>query len=190
MTLSEIREQLAAIAQRNGRPPYDLCVLKAVQFAMNNGIDHPLKEHLKLTKKDEAKAKEQQKPSNKAGPKVPHITKEQVNELCAWIYGESGRQMLLAEKAGTSASILWRISKSRTCTKKMFNRLSNAKKAIIKQQEEAPIIQSRKYAIENGLNYFEGRECKRCQTTTRYVESSRCVHCVKVHYKLTKELAA
>ncbi|MBJ9959889.1 hypothetical protein I5730_04940 [Acinetobacter nosocomialis] len=190
MNLSEIREQLAVIAQRNGRPEYELCVLKAVQFAVNNGTDHPLKEHLTLSQTEEKKVQPIQKPSTKAGPKVPHVTKDQVNELCAWIYGEPGRQMLLAEKAGTSASILWRISKSRTCTKKMFNRLTNAKKAIIKQQEEAPIIQSRNYAIKNGLNYFEGRECKRCQTTTRYVESSRCVHCVKAHYKQTKEMAA
>ncbi len=190
MMLSEIRDQLAVVAQRNGRPPYDLYVLKAVRFAVENGTDHPLKEHLKIAKKDEVKAKEPQKPSNKVGPKVPHVGEEQVDELCAWIYAESGRQMLLAEKAGTSTSILWRISKSRTCTKKMFDRLSKAKASILKSSDDQLFIQNRKEAIANNLNHYEGRACKRCQTNTRYVESSRCVHCVKVHYQLTKEMAA
>ncbi|MGM7311968.1 hypothetical protein ACOI3P_19995, partial [Acinetobacter baumannii] len=111
MTLSEIRDQLAVVAQRNGRPPYDLCVLKAVRIAVMNGTEHPLKVHLDLPRVEEKEEEITEKSSNKVGPKVPHATKEQVKELCEWIYAETGRQMLLAEKAGTSASILWRMAK-------------------------------------------------------------------------------
>ena len=46
MTLSEIRAKLAVVAQRNGRPPYDLCVLKAVRIAVMSGTEHPLKVQL------------------------------------------------------------------------------------------------------------------------------------------------
>lgn len=190
MTLSEIRDQLAVVAQRNGRPPYDLCVLKAVRFAVMSGIDHPLKEHLALPRVEVKEEEITEKSSNKVGPKVPHATKEQVNELCEWIYAETGRQMLLAEKAGTSASILWRMAKSGTCTKKLYDRLTKAKNAVLKQSEDFPFIQNRKKAVANGLNQYQGRECKKCNTTARYVESNRCVHCMKAHYYRNKEMAA
>ncbi|EXR07503.1 AB1gp42 domain protein [Acinetobacter sp. 1130196] len=131
MTLSEIREQLAVVAQRNGRPPYDLCVLKAVQFAVKNGTEHPLKEHLDIKQPTEIPKVEKKQPAVKAGPKVPQASQEDIKDLCDWISAQVGRQNQLAVKAGTSHSIIWRVRKSKTCTKRLYEQLLRAKNEII-----------------------------------------------------------
>ena len=131
MTLSEIRDQLAVVAQRNGRPPYDLCVLKAVRFAVMSGTEHPLKEHLALPRIEEKEEEITEKPSNKRGPKVPQASQDEIQDLCDWISAQVGRQNQLAVKAGTSHSIIWRVRKYKSCTKRLYEQLLRAKNEII-----------------------------------------------------------
>jgi len=131
MTLSEIRDQLAVVAERNGRPPYDVCVLKAVRFAVESGTEHPLKEHLNIKQPVVIAKVEKKSPVPKAGPKVPQASKEEIKELCDWVSAKVGRQNQLAVMAGTSHSIIWRVRKSRACTKRLYEQLLRAKNEII-----------------------------------------------------------
>ncbi|WP_262470791.1 hypothetical protein [Acinetobacter sp. WU_MDCI_Abxc22] len=134
MMLSEIRDQLAIVAQRNGRPPYDLCVLKAVRFAVENGTEHPLKEHLIKVKQAKKQLEIIRNPSNKSGPKMAQATQEEIEEMCEWISDENGRQVMLAEEADTTPSVLWRMKRTSSCTKVLYNRLVKARAAIEKRQ--------------------------------------------------------
>lgn len=137
MTLSEIREQLAVVAERNGRPPYDVCVLKAVQFAVVNGTDHPLKEHLNIKQPVVIPKVEKKQPIPKAGPKVPQASKEEIKDLCDWVSAKVGRQNQLAVMAGTSHSIIWRVRKYKACTKRLYEQLLRAKNEIMNQGASA-----------------------------------------------------
>lgn len=190
MTLSEIREQLAVVAERNGRPAYELCVLKAVQFAVNNGTDHPLKEHLSKPQLAIRSVSTVKGPSAKSGPKRAQATPEEIKALCEWVEDEVGRQAMLAEKAGTAPSVLWRINRTQTCTKALYNRLNKAKCEIEKRQKSNPLLKTRNEAIEKGLAHYTGRECEKCKTTTRYVTCNKCVHCMAEANKRKKEKAA
>ncbi|HFE9764587.1 TPA: hypothetical protein ACGA4J_001350 [Acinetobacter baumannii] len=137
MTLSEIRDQLAVVAQRNGRPPYDLCVLKAVRIAVMSGKEHPLKEHLDIKKPVEVPKVEKKVPVAKAGPKVPQAPQEEIQDLCDWISAQVGRKNQLAIKAGTSHSIIWRVRKYKSCTKRLYEQLLRAKNEIMNQGASA-----------------------------------------------------
>ncbi|PSD73950.1 hypothetical protein [Acinetobacter pittii] len=190
MTLSEIREQLAVVAERNGRPPYDLCVLKAVQFAVNNGTEHPLKEYLTKPKAAIKSVSTVKGPSAKSGPKRAQATVEEIKALCEWVEDEVGRQAMLAEKAGTAPSVLWRINRTQTCTKALYNRLITVRKEIEKRQKGNPLLKTRNEAMDKGLPYYTGRECEKCKTTTRYVTCNKCVHCMAEANKRKKEMAA
>jgi hypothetical protein len=190
MMLSEIRDQLAVVAQRNGRPEYEVCVLKAVQFAVMNGTDHPLKEYLNRPKAQHKQAEVIRSPSAKSGPKRAQATSEQIKELCEWVSDEVGRQVMLAEKADTAPSVLWRINRTGTCTKALYTRLMKARKEIEKHQKSNPILKTRNEALAKGLSHYQGRMCEKCKTTTRYVTCNKCVHCMAEANKRKKELAA
>lgn len=190
MMLSEIRDQLAVVAQRNGRPPYDLCVLKAVQFAVNNGTEHPLKEHLIKIKQAKKQLEIIRNPSNKSGPKMAQATQEEIEEMCEWISDETGRQVMLAEEADTTPSVLWRMKRTSSCTKVLYSRLVKARAAIEKRQKANPLLKTRNEALDKGLPHYQGRECEKCKTTTRYVTCNKCVHCMAEANKRKKEMAA
>lgn len=131
MMLSEIRDQLAVVAEKNGRPEYELCVLKAVQFAVMNGTEHPLKEYLNIKQPVEIPKVIKKAPLPKSGPKVPQASREEIDDLCDWVIAQAGRQNQLAVKAGTSHSIIWRVRKSRSCTKRLYAQLLRAKNEIM-----------------------------------------------------------
>lgn len=190
MMLSDIREQLAVVAERNGRPSYDVCVLKAVQFAVVNGTEHPLKEHLNKPQVELKRVATVKGPSAKSGPKRAQATTEEIKELCEWVEDEVGRQAMLAEKAGTAPSVLWRINRTQTCTKALYSRLTKARKEIEKRQKGNPLLKTRNEALDKGLPYYTGRECEKCKTTTRYVTCNKCVHCMNEANKRKKEVAA
>ena len=46
-TLTQVRTALCILAQRKCRPDYELCTAKAVRYALENGLDHPLIEELR-----------------------------------------------------------------------------------------------------------------------------------------------
>ena len=41
-TLTQIRTALCILAQRKGRPDYELCIAKQVKYALENGLEHHL----------------------------------------------------------------------------------------------------------------------------------------------------
>lgn len=41
-TLTQIRTALQNLAVKKGRPDYELCTIKEVKYAMDNGIEHHL----------------------------------------------------------------------------------------------------------------------------------------------------
>ena len=41
-TLTQIRTALCILAQRKGRPDYEICTAKAVKRALENGTEHHL----------------------------------------------------------------------------------------------------------------------------------------------------
>ena len=45
-TLTQIRTVLCILAQRKGRPDYELCIVKAVKRALENGTEHHLIEEV------------------------------------------------------------------------------------------------------------------------------------------------
>lgn len=51
ITLTEVKNSLQAYARSKGRPEYTHYAVKAVHFAIANGLDHPLKSLVSVTPK-------------------------------------------------------------------------------------------------------------------------------------------
>ena len=128
MTLSEIRESLAKLAMLKNRPPYEMCVVKAVRDAFADGSDNYLKSelitllHIKIQEqKDEAEVFLSQ--SQKRMP----AKRDDVKALIKWVCAEIGRAEKLADASGVDSSLISAMRKNERCTIHLYNRLMKGK---------------------------------------------------------------
>ena len=140
-TLTQIRTALCILAQRKGRPDYELCTAKQVRFALENGLDYPLLNdlmpHIKVLKAAEEAVVIKPKPRKhrvskaRLAKKRKYPTTAQIAELTTWLNVYQGSHAALARMAGCSDSILSHIKLgTRNCTLDIFNKVSEARKQL------------------------------------------------------------
>ena len=144
-TLTQVRAALRILAQRKGRPDYELCIAKQVKFALENGLDHPLiGDVLPLIAAPiaapvvvkEAVVVKPERPKHRVSKarvakKREYPTTAQIAELTTWLNVYQGSHAALARIAGCSDSILSHIKRGkRNCTLDIFNKVSEARKQL------------------------------------------------------------
>lgn len=141
-TLTQIRTALCILAQRKGRPDYELCTAKQVRFALENGTEHHLIEDvLPLTAAPKVVVEEvvvvkPKRPKHRVSKarvakKREYPTTAQIAELTTWLNVYQGSHAALARMAGCSDSILSHIKHGkRNCTLDIFNKVSEARKQL------------------------------------------------------------
>ena len=140
-TLTQIRAALQNLAAKKGRPDYELCTVKAVKRALENGTDHHLIEDVlpliavPVVVK-EAVVVKPKRPKHlvskaRAAKKREYPTTAQIAELTTWLNVYQGSHAALARMAGCSDSILSHIKRgTRNCTLDIFNKVSEARKQL------------------------------------------------------------
>ena len=140
-TLTQVRTALCILAQRKGRPGYELCTAKAVKRALENGTDHHLiKDVLPLIAVpkvvEEVVVVKPKRPKHRVSKarvakKREYPTTAQLKELVEWLNSYDGSHAALARMAGCSDSILSHIKRGkRNCTLDIFNKVSEARKQL------------------------------------------------------------
>ena len=140
-TLTQVRTALCILAQRKGRPGYELCTAKAVRYALENGLDHHLiKDVLPLIAAPvvvkEAVVVKPKRPKHRVSKarvskKREYPTTAQIAELTTWLNVYQGSHAALARMAGCSDSILSHIKRGkRNCSLDIFNKVSEARKKL------------------------------------------------------------
>lgn len=139
--LTQICTALCILAQRKGRPDYELCTAKQVKYALENGLEHHLiEEVLPLTAAPvvvkEAVVVKPKRPKHRVSKarvakKREYPTTAQIAELTTWLNVYEGSHAALARMAGCSDSILSHIKLGkRNCTLDIFIKVSEARKKL------------------------------------------------------------
>ena len=135
-TLTEIRAALQNLAEKKGRPHYELCTAKEVRYALENGLDHHLIEELR------GLIQERTIPQDiTQDKKVSHArlvkhrdypTAEQAKDIVDWIRSYGGRLVDVARIAGCAHSTLSLIRSGtrRSFTLDMYNKIMKARKEL------------------------------------------------------------
>ena len=141
-TLTEVRQALSKLAKQKGRPDYELCTVKQVKFALENGLEHHLiKDVLPLIAVPKVVVEEvvvvkPKRPKHRVSKarvakKREYPTTAQIAELTTWLNVYQGSHAALARMAGCSDSILSHIKRGkRNCTLDIFNKVSEARKQL------------------------------------------------------------
>lgn len=129
-TLTQVRTALRILAQRKGRPDYELCTAKQVKYALENGLEHHLIAELpffEVLLREEDKPLKPTKPTGQRG----YITDAQALEIVTWLKNFNGLYKDLAKIARCSSSMLIYIKTRRSrCTLDMYNRIMKARKKL------------------------------------------------------------
>ena len=130
-TLTQIRSALQNLAAKKGRPDYELCTVKAVKRALENGTEHHLIAELPFfeIKKPEVK-EEPLKPTKPVEPRV-FTTEAQELEIVVWLKNFNGLYKDLAKMVDCSSSMLIHLKNRRSkCTLAMYKKLTKARKEL------------------------------------------------------------
>ncbi|MCH7391844.1 hypothetical protein [Acinetobacter dispersus] len=127
--LTQVRQALKLLAERKGRPDYELCTAKEVKCALEHGLEHHLISELPFFELD---PKEEDKPLNPYGTRQYPDPKER-KEMEDWIKSYPGMLLNLAKLAGCSASNLSHIKNGRiNCTMDMYTKLMKVRESMEK----------------------------------------------------------
>ena len=127
-TLTQVRTALQNLAAKKGRPDYELCTVKAVKRALENGLDHPLIPELPFFEIKKLDVKEE--PLRDVVPRS-YPTEAQALEIVTWLKNFQGRYVDLAKIAGCQKGSIHHIKAGRTnCTLEMYKKLTKARKEL------------------------------------------------------------
>ena len=127
-TLTEVRTALQNLAAKKGRPDYELCTVKAVKRALENGTEHHLIAELPFFEIKKPEVKEE--PLRDVVPRS-YPTEEQALEIVTWLKNFQGRYVDLAKIAGCQKGSIHHIKAGRTnCTLEMYKKLTKARKEL------------------------------------------------------------
>ena len=141
-TLTQVRAALQNLAAKKGRPDYELCTVKAVKRALENGTEHHLIEDVlpliavPKVVVEEVVVVKPKRPKHRVSKarvskKREYPTTAQLKELVEWLNLYDGSHAALARMAGCSHSILSHIKLgTRNCTLDIFNKVSEARKQL------------------------------------------------------------
>jgi len=135
MTLTEVRNNLNKIAMLKNRPPYEMCVVKAVRDSFVDGTDHQLKTEiirfLKMQMEMELLTDELFELEVDPSLKHTFINKDCLDGLIDWISKAHGRQQQLAKVANVSPSLISLARNTRKCTLSLYKRLMKGKEIMV-----------------------------------------------------------
>ena len=127
-TLTEIRAALQNLAEKKGRPDYELCLAKQVKFALENGLEHHLIAELPFFEIKKPEVKEE--PLRDVVPRS-YPTEAQSLEIVTWLKNFQGRYVDLAKIAGCQKGSIQHIKAGRiNCTLEMYKKLTKARKKL------------------------------------------------------------
>ena len=127
-TLTEIRRALQNLAANKGRPDYELCTVKAVKRALENGTEHHLIAELPFFEVKKPEVKEE--PLRDVVPRS-YPTEEQALEIVTWLKNFNGLYKDLAKMVGCNSSMLIHLKTRRSrCTLAMYNKIMKARKKL------------------------------------------------------------
>ena len=135
-TLTQVRTALQNLAEKKGRPHYELCTAKAVRYALENGLEHHLIEELR------GLIQERTIPQDiTQDKKVSHArlvkhrvypTAEQEKDIVDWIRSYGGRLVDVARIAGCAHSTLSliRTGTRHSLTLDIYNKINTARMSL------------------------------------------------------------
>ena len=127
-TLTQVRTALQNLAAKKGRPDYELCTVKAVKRALENGTEHHLIAELPFFEIKKPEVKEE--PLRDVVPRS-YPTEEQALEIVTWLKNFNGLYKDLAKMVGCNSSMLIHLKTRRSrCTLDMYNRIMKARKKL------------------------------------------------------------
>lgn len=144
----QIKQALIQIAERNGRPPYELYFVKQVIAAIRSGADHPLKAAVEA---------EQVTGEIVANPS----TSTRLDKLAAFC-APRGMRELLAKNSGLSSSYISKVlDHSSLLTNSAWDRLSSAF-----DRTETEFLRNSKNSKSHGTaqRYGNGCRCADCKS--------------------------
>ena len=116
------------LAAKKGRPDYELCTVKAVKRALENGTEHHLIAELPFFEIKKPEVKEE--PLRDVVPRR-YPTEAQALEIVTWLKNFQGRYVDLAKIAGCQKGSIHHIKAGRTnCTLEMYKKLTKARKEL------------------------------------------------------------
>ena len=126
-TLTEVRAALLNLSWLKGRPDYELCTVKQVRFALENGLEHPLIDELPFF---EMKPREEDKPLKPYGTRQYPEPRER-KEMEDWLKRYEGKREHLAQLAECTPGNIGHIIAGRiNCTLDMYKRIMKARKEL------------------------------------------------------------
>lgn len=129
-TLTQIRAALQNLAVKKGRPDYELCTVKAVKRALENGTEHHLIAELPFFEVLPREEDKQLKPTKPVEPRR-YPTEAQALEVVIWLKNFNGLYKDLAKMVGCTHSMLIHIKTRRSkCTLAMYNKIMKARKEL------------------------------------------------------------
>ena len=127
-TLTQVRTALQNLAANKGRPDYELCTVKAVKRALENGTEHHLIAELPFFEMQKPEVKEE--PLRDVVPRS-YPTDAQALEIIIWLKNFNGLYKDLAKMVGCNSSMLIHLKTRRSrCTLDMYNRIMKARKKL------------------------------------------------------------
>lgn len=127
--LTQVRGALKLLAERKGRPDYELCTAKEVKCALEHGLEHPLIKELPFFELEPKQADKPLKPF-KPAPRI-YPPEDALSELIKWLNEFEGMQKDVAELADCSRSTIHYIKSRKTsCSLEMYNKLNAARKQL------------------------------------------------------------
>jgi antitoxin component HigA of HigAB toxin-antitoxin module len=127
-TLTQVRTALQNLAAKKGRPDYELCTVKAVKRALENGTEHHLIAELPFFEIKKPEVKEE--PLRDVVPRS-YPTEAQALEIVTWLKNFQGCYVDLAKIAGCQKGSIHHIKAGRTnCTLEMYKKLTKARKEL------------------------------------------------------------
>lgn len=135
MTLTEVRNNLNKIAMLKNRPPYEMCVVKAVRDAFESGAEHQLKTEIIrfLRTQMEMELLNDELFELEFDPSLKHtfVSKDCLESLLDWISKVHGRQQQLCNVANVSPSLISLARNTRKCTLSLYKRLMKGKEIMV-----------------------------------------------------------
>lgn len=134
-TFTQIRQALKLLAEQKSRPDYEICTIKEVKAAFENGLDHPLINDIRPLIAVEPEAEKVVRPKQISQKcEVKHrvyAADEEMKETVEWLKNYKGRIVDIARLAGCSHSTLCHIKTGRrSFTIEIFKKLEKARKEL------------------------------------------------------------
>ena len=135
-TLTQVRTALQNLAAKKGRPDYELCTVKAVKRALENGTDHHLIEELRGLIEFKPVVAEvvctHRVSRERLVKHCVYPTAEQAKDIVDWIRSYGGRLVDVARIAGCAHSTLSLIKSGtrHSFTLDMYNKINTARMSL------------------------------------------------------------